>query len=402
MLDVLALGIIIPVLPQLVSRFVGGDMQQAAIVFGAFVSVWEAMQLLFSPLLGSLSDRYGRRSVILLSNLGLGLDYVLMALAPSLPLLFLGRIISGITAASFPAATAFIADVMPPEKRAQGFGMIGAAFGVGFIVGPAVGGLLGGFDARAPFWVAAAFSLANAGWGYFVLPESLAPENRMAFSWKRANPLGSLKLLRRHRELFGLSMSVFLMNLAHFVYQSTFVLYADYRYHWKERAVGLTLAAVGLSAGIVQGALAGRVTAALGERRTMIVALLFGVAGFVLYGYASTGTLFMIGVPIMALWGLAGPAMQSQMSRQLGPSEQGQLQGAVTSLNAIAGLVGPAMFTRAFAWGIEQTKLGSSFTNAVGAPFFISAALLLAAMFVGAYATRSTIQTREESPPVTG
>jgi DHA1 family tetracycline resistance protein-like MFS transporter len=384
-LDVLALGIVIPVLPQLVAAFLGGDLQRAAVVFGSFVTVWEAMQFVCSPLLGALSDRFGRRPVILASNFGLGLDYVLMALAPSLGWLWVGRVVSGITAASFPSATAYIADVLPPEKRAAGFGMIGAAFGLGFVVGPALGGVLGQLSPRLPFWVAAGFSLANAVYGVFVLPESLPREKRMAFSWKRANPLGSLRLLASHRELLGLAIAAFIMDVAHFSLQSAFVLYADYRYGWKERAVGLTLTGVGVCAAVVQGALAGRASRAFGERRAVLIGLVFGALGFWLYGFAPTGALFVLGVPLMALWGLASPASQALMSRRIGPSEQGQLQGALVSLMALAGIVAPPLYTRSFAWAIDPARG----TTIPGVPFYLSAACLVVALAVAWAATRS-------------
>ncbi|MFO0995591.1 MAG: MFS transporter, partial [Alphaproteobacteria bacterium] len=241
-LDVLALGVMIPVLPKLVVTFVDGNVEAGAKVYGVFGIAWALMQFLFSPFLGSLSDRFGRRPVILISNFGLGLDYILMALAPNLAWLFVGRVISGITAATITTAGAYIADVTPPERRAGGFGLIGAAFGIGFVLGPALGGLLGAIDARLPFWAAAGLSLANGLYGLFILPESLPRAKRAAFSWTRANPLGSLALLRSHPVLLGLSGVLFVQNLAHVVLPSTFVLYAIYRYGWDERMVGLTLA----------------------------------------------------------------------------------------------------------------------------------------------------------------
>jgi DHA1 family tetracycline resistance protein-like MFS transporter len=254
-LDMLALGMIVPVLPGLVVSFSGGDTAEGARMLGLFGTAWALMQFVFSPILGALSDRFGRRPVILCSNLGLGLDYVLMALAPSLSWLFVGRAMSGLTAASISTAGAYISDVSPPEKRASGFGLLGAAFGVGFILGPAIGGLLATLGPRVAFWVAAGFSLVNAAYGFFVLPESLSKDRRSAFSWRRANPLGSLALLRSHRELWGLSVMSGLGHLAHGAYPAVFVLYAGYRYGWGEHTVGLTLAAVGLCSVLVQGGL---------------------------------------------------------------------------------------------------------------------------------------------------
>src|SRR3984885_8898430 len=236
-LDMLALGVIVPVLPKLIEDFMHGNTARAAEYVGLFATVWAAMQFLFSPVLGALSDRFGRRPVILLSNFGLGLDYIVMALAPNVGWLFIGRVISGITAASFSTASAYIADVAPPDKRAGGYGMISAAFGLGFVLGPAMGGVLGNIDPRLPFWVAAGFSFLNFGYGLLVLPESLSPERRERFSWRRANPMGSLKLLRSNRELFGLAIVNFLGNTAHEALPTTFVLYAMYRYGWNERTI---------------------------------------------------------------------------------------------------------------------------------------------------------------------
>jgi len=250
-LDMLALGMIVPVLPKLVEDFVGGNTARAAEIYGLFGTVWALMQFVFSPVLGGLSDRYGRRPVILLSNLGLGLDYLVMALAPGIAWLFVGRVISGITAASFSTAYAYITDVTPPEKRAASFGMMSAAFGLGFVLGPAIGGVLGHIDPRLPFWVAAGFSLLNYLYGLLVLPESLAPERRERFSWRRANPVGSITLLRSHRELFGLAFVNFIGSIAHEALPTTFVLYAMYRYGWNERTVGLAIAAVGVCSAIV-------------------------------------------------------------------------------------------------------------------------------------------------------
>ncbi len=377
-LDVLALGLMIPVLPALVLGFMDGEVAGAAEIFGVFATVWGLAQFFCSPLLGALSDRYGRRPVILLSCLGLGLDYILMALAPNLIWLFVGRVISGITAATLTTAFAYVADVTPEENRAKAFGVVGIGFGVGFIIGPAIGGLLGGFDPRLPFWVSAAACLANAAFGWFVLPESLPPERRMKFEWARANPLGSLRLLRRHTELLGLSGANLLANLAHQVLPSVFVLYAAYRYQWGEAAVGLTLAGVGLCAAIVQGLLVGPVVARLGERRAMIFGLAAGAVGMAIYGLAPTGAWFCVGVPVMAFWGLAGPASQALMTPMVGPSEQGQLQGAGTALMSVAGVIGPMAFAYSFYFFIE----GRGPLELPGAPFLLAAALLLAATFL--------------------
>jgi MFS transporter, DHA1 family, tetracycline resistance protein len=372
--DVLALGIIIPVLPKLVEGFLSGDTARAAEFFGLFGTVWALMQFIFSPVLGALSDRYGRRPVILISCFGLGLDYILMALAPTLWWLFAGRVISGITAASYPTAGAYIADVTPPEKRAAGFGMIGAAWGVGFVMGPALGGLLGEVNPRLPFWVAAGLTLLNALYGLFVLPESLAPESRRAFSWRRANPVGSLALLRSHPELLGLSSVNFSYMLAHQVLPSVFVLYTSFRYGWSERATGLSLAFIGVFNIIVQAGLVKRIVARFGERRALFAGLLCGCAGYAIYGLAPVGIAFLSAMPVFAFMGLVGPSAQGLMTRRVGPSEQGQLQGANSSIIGITGLIGPGLFTLTFASFIGPLRDW----RLPGAPFLLAA--LLAAM----------------------
>jgi len=342
------------------------------------------MQFLSGPVLGSLSDRVGRRPVILLSNLGLGLDYVLMALAPNLTWLFVGRVISGITGASITTAFAYIADTAGPEKRAQAFGMVGAAFGVGFIVGPAIGGLLGNFDPRLPFWVAAGFSLLNFAYGLFVLPESLPAAKRAAFSWGRANPVGSLVLLRSHPELLGLAGVSFLSQLSHESLPAAFVIYASYRYHWDQGMIGLTLAVVGICSAVVQGGLIGPIVARLGERRAMMFGLGAGAIGFAMYGLAATPTLFWIGVPLMALWGVAGAATQGLVSARVGPSEQGQLQGALQGVRGIAGLIGPGLYTLSFAYAIGAgAGLGQP-----GLPYLIAALCLASALAIAWTVTR--------------
>ena len=303
LLDMFALGLIMPVLPKLVESFVENDTASAARIFGLFGTAWALMQFFFSPILGGLSDRFGRRPVVLLSNLGLALDYVLMALAPSLIWLFIGRVISGITSASISTAFAYIADVTPPERRAAVFGKVGVAFGAGFILGPALGGLLGGMDPRLPFWVAAGLSFANTLYGLLILPESLPKERRSPFRWRSANPVGALKLLRSNKVLAGLSVVTFIGQVAHVVLPSTFVLYATYRYGWDQKTVGLTLAMVGICAMAVQGAAIGPIVTRFGERRALLFGLCCGAVGFLIFGAAPTGPLFWLGIPVMALMG---------------------------------------------------------------------------------------------------
>jgi DHA1 family tetracycline resistance protein-like MFS transporter len=384
LLDMLALGIIIPVLPALIVRFRGGDTASAAALYGVFASVWAAMQFFFSPVLGSLSDRFGRRKVILLSNLGLGLDYVFMAVAPSLWWLFIGRMISGITSSTISTASAYIADVTQPDERAAKFGMLGAAFGVGFVVGPSVGGLLGAIDLRAPFWGAAALSLANAAYGFFILPESLPVDRRAPFEWRRANPIGAFKMLRSESVLFGLAFAGFVAMFAHDSLPTIFVLYTNYRYQWTERSVGLVLGLVGVGVMVVQAGLVGRLVRTFGERRSLAIGYLTGAASMAVYGLAPTGAMFLLGIPLTAIYGLSNPAMQSLMTRRVGPSQQGQLQGAQSSMNGIANMAAPLVFTQVFAQAVGRT----GDPRMAGAPFVLAAVLLLLAFVIGWRVTR--------------
>ena len=378
LLDMLALGLIMPILPKLIESFVSNDTAQAARIFGLFGTAWALMQFVSSPVLGSLSDRFGRRPVILLSNFGLAADYVLMALAPSLAWLFVGRLISGVTSASISTAFAYISDLTPPERRAAVFGRIGAAFGAGFVLGPATGGLLGDIDPRLPFWAAAGLSFANALYGLLVLPESLPAERRSPFRWRTANPLGALQLLRSDRILAGLSVVNFITQLAHVVLPSTFVLYATYRYGWDTRTVGLTLAIVGVCAMIVQGGAVGLIVRLLGERGALMLGLCSGTVGFLIFGLAPTGTLSWLGIPAMALWGVSGAAIQALMTRLVPSDKQGQLQGATSSVQSMAQLAGPFLFTLTFAYFIGTAAP----LHLPGAPFLLASALLIAALVI--------------------
>jgi DHA1 family tetracycline resistance protein-like MFS transporter len=379
LIDVLSFGLIIPVLPHLIEGFVGGDTAHAAYWIGVFGTVFAAIQFVTSPVQGALSDRFGRRPVILLSCLGLGLDFVFMALANTLPWLLVGRIISGITSASFTTANAYIADVTAPENRARSYGMIGAAFGLGFIIGPLLGGWLGDIHLRLPFWFAAGLALLNFCYGLFVLPESLPPEKRArTFDWSHANPLGSIVLLRRYPQVFGLAAVVFIANLAHYVYPSIFVLFADYMYQWGPREVGWVLAAVGVCSVIVQAGLVGRVVHAIGERRALLLGLSCGLVGFGIYGFADAGWMFLVGIPISAIWGLAAPSTQALITRQVGADVQGRIQGALMSLVSMAGIIGPGIFAGSFGWFIGP----SAPLHLPGAPFLIAALLLGVAVLI--------------------
>jgi DHA1 family tetracycline resistance protein-like MFS transporter len=372
-LDMLAFGIVIPVLPHLIEQLAGGGIANAAWWVGVFSTVFAAVQFAFSPVQGALSDRFGRRPVILISNAGLSLNFVLLALAPTLWLLFFARVLLGMTAASFTTANAYIADITPKEKRAAAYGILGSAFGLGFIIGPGVGGFLGHYDLRLPFWVAAVLAACNFLYGLFVLPESLPKERRTPrFEMHSAHPLGSLALLRRYPLVMGLAVVMFLIYLAHYVLQTTFVLYADYRYGWGPQAVGYVLMLVGACDGFVQAVLTRRLAPRFGERRLMLGGMLCGIGAFLVMGLADTGFVFLLGIPLMALWGLSQPPIQSIMTHQVDPNEQGRLQGAISSLASFAGIFGPFLFAQVFSFSISP----SSPWHLPGLAFVLSAVLL--------------------------
>ncbi len=383
-LDMLAFGLVVPVLPKLVLSMEGGAFDLAARVTGYFGFTWAAMQFVSAPLIGALSDRFGRRPVILLSNFGLGLDYVVMALAPTVAWLFAGRVVSGVTSSSYPTAGAYIADVTPPERRAASFGMLSAAFGLGFVVGPAVGGILGDVDLRLPFWVAAALSLVNAAYGFFILPESHAPDRRVDVQWQKANPVAALSLLRSRPALLALATAAFLYFVAHESLPSVFVLYATYRYAWSGHDVGVALALVGLASTIVGVGLVGPVVGRFGERRALAVGLGFFAASLMLFGLATTGTLFLLAIPVCALGGFAHPSLQALLTRRVGAEEQGRLQGALTSMQGVAMMLGPLLFTQLFAAAL---RLGGRATS--GAPFLVAGALLAGSVALSLRATRA-------------
>ncbi|AWK89570.1 TCR/Tet family MFS transporter [Azospirillum thermophilum] len=377
-LDIVAMGIVIPVLPALIEEFAGSNAAAGAIN-GALIALWALMQFFSSPVIGSLSDRFGRRPVILLSTIGLAADYVLMALAPSLAWLVAGRAIAGITSSSFTTVFAYMADVTPPEKRAKAYGLIGAAFSAGFVAGPVLGGLLGELSPRAPFWAAAVLSGLAFLYGLAVLPESLAPENRMRFSWARANPFGALRLLRSHHELSGLAVVNFLLHFSHHVFPAVFVLYAALRYGWGPREVGLLLALVGVLDMLVQGLLVGRVVKRLGDRGTMIVGLFGGSIGIACMGLAPDAWSFTLSMLPNALWGLAMPTLQSLMTQRVSESEQGQLQGANMSVASIAGILSPLFFGMVYSASVGEAPI----LPHPGAAFLIAALVLLAAAGLG-------------------
>ena len=379
LIDVLAFGVIIPVLPHLVKEMIGGNDSQAAWYTTAFSTTFAVIQFVASPVQGALSDRFGRRPVILISCCGLGLDFLFMSLAPSIGWLFVGRMISAMTAASFTTANAYIADVTKPAERAKAYGMVGAAFGVGFVIGPLIGGVLGHHGLRWPFWFSAILALANASYGTFVLPESLAPENRAkTFSWKRAIPFAGVNILREHPRIAGLAAVVLIANLAHYVYPSVFVLFADFRYHWGREDVGYVLAGVGALSIVVNVAIVGRMVKAVGERNAQLIGLAAGAFGFAIYAAASSGWMFLIGMPISALWAVAGPATQAMITKRVPADVQGQIQGALSSLIALAGIIGPAMYGGSFAYFISPDAPATL----PGIPFAIAATVLFIAFAV--------------------
>lgn len=383
-LDVLAMGIIIPVLPHLVLGFEGGDNESAARIYGYFGLVFAAAQFFFSPILGGLSDRFGRRPVLILSMLGHGADFVLMALAPTLWWLFVGRALSGVTAASFSTANAYIADITPPEKRAQSFGIIGSAFGLGFVLGPALGGLTGEVDPRLPFWIASALCFTSAAYGYFVLPESLPPEKRTPFNLAKANPIGSLGFLASHGEVIWLAAVSVIWNTAFWVIPSTSVLYAGYRFGWTEKDVGLMLMCIGIGNIIVQMRLIKPVTRWLGEKLTLRVGLAFSAISMLVYGLAPNGIIFLIAIVFQALGTVWGPSLQSLATKRVPPTDQGKLQGAFSSAVGISGMIGPLLFSQIYAWAIGP---GAQMAPP-GAAFLIASALMVLALFIAWLATR--------------
>lgn len=375
LIDMMGVGLVAPVLPHLILEFTRGNEAHAASIIGMFGTIFALMQFVCSPLLGVLSDRFGRRPVIMLSNLGLAFDYVLMAMAPTLGLLFVGRIIAGITSGSMATASAYVADITEPHDRARRFGLLGVAFGIGFISGPAIGGLLGGVNPRLPFWFAALLSFGNTIYGLVALPESLPPEERSPIVWRRANPLGALRLLRTYSQLPRLAVVSFVNTLAGVVLPTVYVLYVSYQYGWTTRGTGISLMSLGICCVLAQAVLVKPAIALLGERGTMFMGLLCGAMGMAIFGTARTGPLFLLGMPLIAAWGIAPAAGQSLMTRKVNASEQGQLQGALSSLSSIAALVGPIPFALTYARSIE--KGGSS--HITGEVWLLSTVMLLVA-----------------------
>lgn len=351
MIDVTGLGLIIPVMPKLIQELLAGlSISDASRYGGLLTFCYAIMQFLFAPVLGGLSDQYGRRPVLLFSLFGFGLDYLFLSFAPTLGWLFVGRAIAGITGASFTTATAYIADISTPENRAQNFGMVGAAFGLGFIIGPVIGGFLGSFGPRIPFMVAAGLSFANWLYGYFVLPESLPMHNRRPFQWRRANPLGSLKQLTRYKGLGGLLISFLLIYTAAHAVQSNWSFFTIERFNWSEKMIGISLGVVGLLVGAVQGGLIRYINPRLGNEKSVYTGLLLYSAGLFCFAFATQSWMMFVFLLPYCLGGIAGPALQSIISGSVAPDQQGELQGALTSLISISSIIGPPMMTGLFSY----------------------------------------------------
>ena len=382
LIDVTGIGLIIPVVPALIQELIHGNISEASKYSGWLAFAYATMQFLFAPLLGNLSDRYGRRPVLLLSLLGLGIDYIFLALAPSIGWLFVGRIIAGLGGASFTTATAYIADISTPQNRAQNFGMVGAAFGLGFMLGPVIGGLLGEYGVRIPFIVAACFSLLNCAYGYFVLPESLAMENRRPFDWKRANPIGSLRQLKKYPAVSGLIVSFLLIYLAANAVQSTWSFFTINHFGWSARMIGLSLGLVGLLVGIVQGGLVRFVNPWLGNKRSVYLGLALYAIGLFLFAFANHSWMMFVFLLPYCFGGIAGPALQSIISGQVPPNGQGELQGGLTSIMSLTNIIGPVLMTTLFAYFTKPTAP----VPFAGAAFFLGG-ICMAVSLVLAYRT---------------
>ena len=398
-LSIVGFGLLIPVLPKLIVQFQGGDIAEGSHAYGWIISVYALMQFIGAPILGSLSDRFGRRPIILIATAGSAIDYVIMAWAPSYAWLFVARMIAGFTGGVLSTANAYIADVTPPEKRAGAFGLLGAAFGIGFVIGPAAGGLLGSIDLHLPFWVAAGCSTVNWLWGFFVLPESLKPENRRSFSWSRANPVGALLALRRFPSVLSLAEAYFFLMFAQNMLFSIWALYTDFRYQWTPLQVGLSLMCTGVLSGLVQATLVKRLVPKIGEARAVMIGFSISICSFVSYGLAPSGGFIYATLVIGAFAGIAGPAMQSYVTKHVPANEQGAAQGVFGGLQSLAGIPAPFIATWSFGWAVSSdptVHLPSSLSFLEGAlngvlgfvprhpgiAFFEAAAIIAFALFL--------------------
>lgn len=377
LIDITGWGIIIPVVPKLIEELIHADVSEAAKYGGWLSFAYAFIQFVFSPLVGNLSDKYGRRPIILLSLFGFSIDYIFLALSPTIWWLFVGRIIAGITGASVTTASAYIADISTDEDRAKNFGLIGAAFGLGFIIGPVLGGILGHYGSRVPFYAAAVLCMVNFIYGYFVLPESLDKENRRAFDWRRANPIGSLKLLRKHPEISGLVISLILIYIASHAVQSNWSFYTMFRFNWDERMVGISLGLVGLLVGLVQGLLIRWINPLIGDRKSIYYGLLLYGIGMLLFAFATEGWMMFVFLIPYCLGGICGPALQSIITKNIPSNEQGELQGALTSLMSATSIIGPPLMTNLFYY---FTHKAAPF-QFPGAPFFLAFLLFIASIY---------------------
>jgi MFS transporter, DHA1 family, tetracycline resistance protein len=396
LIDVTGFGIIIPVVPSLLSEILNMKESGTSVYGGWLISSFAIMQFLFSPVVGNLSDQYGRRPILLFSLFGFGIDYLLTAFAPTIGWLFLGRIVAGITGASFTTASAYIADVSPPEKRAQNFGMIGAAFGLGFIIGPALGGLLAEFGTRAPFFAAAALTMLNWLYGYFVLPESLTLEHRRKFEWKRANPIGSLKFFLSYRVILGLVASIILLYIAAHAVQGAWSFYTIEKFGWGPGMIGISLGVVGLLVGLVQGVLIRFIIPKLGQERSVYVGLALYSLGFLLFGLATEGWMMFVFLIPYCLGGIAGPSLQGIMSGQVPPNRQGELQGALTSLMSLTTIIGPVLMT---SWLFHSFSSRDGGIYLPGAPYFAAALMTIISAFLARLSLKKKHPKPEEASP---
>lgn len=389
LIDITGLGLIIPVMPKLIEELLHtSDVSKASQYAGWLTSAYAITQFVFAPVLGNLSDKYGRRPVLLFSLLGFGIDYLFLSFAPTIGWLFVGRVIAGVTGASFTTASAYIADISTNENRAQNFGMIGAAFGLGFILGPLIGGLLGELGPRVPFFVAAGLALLNAAYGYFVLPESLDKEHRRAFEWRRANPIGSLLQLRKYPAVSGLIISMFLIYIAGHSVQSNWSFFNIERFNWSPKMIGISLGIVGLLVGGVQGGLVRVVNPKIGNEKSIYLGLGLYALGLLLFAFATEGWMMFVFLIPYCLGGIAGPALQAIISGHVPPNEQGELQGALTSLMSATSIVGPPLMTNLFAYFTKKEAP----VYFPGAAFFLGALLMIASTYYAYRALRSEKQ----------
>jgi DHA1 family tetracycline resistance protein-like MFS transporter len=390
LIDAIGFGVVIPVFPQLIVKLTGRDLAHAAEVSGWIAFLYASVQFLMGPVIGGLSDRFGRRPVLLASLAAFSLDYVVMAFAPTLWWLVAARVVAGITGATFPTAYAYIADVTPPEKRGANFGVIGMAFGFGFIIGPALGGFVAQFGTEVPFLVSAGLAMANFLYGLFVLPESLPPEKRRAFEWRRANPVGALlRLKSAHPVVLMLAVTVFVWTLSYQSLYSIWSYHGQLRYGWTAEQVGWSLAAVGVTGAIVQGFLGRKLIPRFGQRRIIVFGLISAVAGYTTYAMADAGWMVYLGIAVSACQGLVFPCLQGLMSAEVAPNEQGELQGAVASIQSLSAIVGPPLMTTVFA----RFSVADAPVYAPGAPFVVSLVFVgvTAVMFFRAHAGRRVV-----------